>query len=223
MADDPLSPLLRFESPIVTPYHTGGALTLDDESSASKLLVLADPASPTAQQLATTFGSAHRNEGVLVCGVRPNEWLILGSSEACWAAVATLDQEGHVSVVDLTHSRAMFRISGAPSASALEKLCSVDWNDDMTPNLAVVSASVAKVTCDIIRDDHDGVRSYVIACDRSFGQYLFDAVVDAAQEFRAQASLRDEIWIADDAFSTEVDAEIADLFVDDDGDEPADR
>jgi len=186
VADDPAADALRFESPIVTPQlTTDGALTLADESMATKLLIHADAASPAARQLAVTFGSSRRHEGVLVCGVRPNEWLLLGPSDACSSVVASLDRDGHVSVVDLTHSRAMFRISGIASTSALEKLCSVDWSDHMTPNGAVVSASVAKVTCDIIRDDHDGVGSYVIACDRSFGQYLFDAVVDAGQEFRS--------------------------------------
>ncbi len=45
--------------------------------------------------------------------------------------------------------------------------------------------------------------------------------LDEATPARQLGSLRGEIWIADDAFSTEVDAEIADLF--DDDDEPAGR
>ena len=38
----------------------------------------------------------------------------------------------------------------------LEKVCSLDWSDPMTPDGAVASASVAKVTCDIARNDVDG-------------------------------------------------------------------
>lgn len=95
--------------------------------------------------------------------------------------------DGHASVVDWTHGRAAFRLSGAPAASALEKVCSIDWSDNMTPDGAVVSASVAGAGCDIVRNDATGAPSYLILCDRSFGQYLFDAILDACAEFGVSA------------------------------------
>jgi len=94
-----------------------------------------------------------------------------------------LDRSGHVSVIDGTHSRTLFRLTGEAAASALEKLCSLDWSDHMTPDGAAVSASVARVTCDIVRNDLEGAPSYLISCDRSYGQYLFDVILDAGQEF----------------------------------------
>ncbi|MEE9417253.1 MAG: hypothetical protein V3V01_18380, partial [Acidimicrobiales bacterium] len=60
---------------------------------------------------------------------------------------------------------------------------SIDWADAMMPDGAVVSASVAKVGCDIIRNDVDAIRSYLIMSDRSSAQYLFDAILDAGTEF----------------------------------------
>ena len=36
---------------------------------------------------------------------------------------------------------------------------------------------------DIDPPDTDDTRSYLISCDRSFGQYLFDALLDAGEEF----------------------------------------
>jgi heterotetrameric sarcosine oxidase gamma subunit len=165
------------------PQTSERTLSLDDESSSTKLLVHADTDSPAARALGMRFGSARRSDHVLVCGVRPNEWLVIGPADGCTRLVGSLVREGHVSVVDLTHSRAMIRIAGGAAPSVLEKVCSIDWGDHMTPDGAVVSASLAKVTCDIIRDDVEGTRSYLVACDRSFGQYLYDALVDAAQEF----------------------------------------
>ena len=53
----------------------------------------------------------------------------------------------------------------------------------MMPNGAVTSGSAAKVTCDLIRNDLDDTPSYLILCDRSFGQYLFDTIIDAGDEF----------------------------------------
>jgi glycine cleavage system aminomethyltransferase T len=36
---------------------------------------------------------------------------------------------------------------------------------------------------DVVRDDQDGVLSYLLHCERSSGQYLFDALIDAGDEF----------------------------------------
>jgi glycine cleavage system aminomethyltransferase T len=35
----------------------------------------------------------------------------------------------------------------------------------------------------VIRDDTGGARSYLLHCERSVGQYLFDAIVRAGAEF----------------------------------------
>jgi sarcosine oxidase gamma subunit len=45
-------------------------------------------------------------------------------------------------------------------------------------------SSVAKVNAEIVRSDEDGGRrSFLLACDRSFGQYLIGALADAGAEF----------------------------------------
>ncbi len=183
MADRP-----AFESPVVGDYPVaGGDLALTDASSVTKLLVRAAEGTAAARGLEVGFGRSRPAGDALVCGQRPGEWMVLGSSRAAEAVIDGLDRTGHVSVVDHTHARAMFRLTGERTTAVLEKVCSLDWADEMTPDGAVVSASVAKVVCDIVRHDvvrRDGGRtpSYLIACDRSFGQYLFDAIVDAGHE-----------------------------------------
>ena len=42
---------------------------------------------------------------------------------------------------------------------------------------------MAKLVTDVVRDDRDGTPSYLLHCERSSGQYLFDAVLDAGAEF----------------------------------------
>jgi len=186
--------LPAFESPVsrsfvssegasTEPRRSGAALTLHDVSATTKIIVRAGPETVASHQMDTPFGTSRTEEGVLVVGQRPDEWIVLGPAAASRALVERLDRSGHVSVIDHTHSRALFRLTGDEAASVLEKLCSLDWNDHMTPDGAAVSASVAKVTCDIVRDDLDGTRSYLISCDRSYGQYLFDAILDARHEF----------------------------------------
>lgn len=178
-----------FESPVVRFYPVkGGVLRMTDVSSTTKLLVRSDTA-----QFGIPFGRSGRVGPdlvghALVCGSRPGEWLVLGERAACEEAVTAVGGEGFTNVIDHTHAVALFRLSGANAASLLEKVCSIDWTEEMMPNGAVVSASVAKVVSDLVRDDtaHTAlsvVPSYLIACDRSLGQYLFDALLDAGAEF----------------------------------------
>ncbi len=175
----------RFESPVVRSYapNAGAALTLSDRSSTHKTIVRAGADSYAAAQLAVRFGTSRTLDDVLICGQRPGEWTLLGAEAANDALVELLDRTGHVSVIDHTHSRALFRLTGGDAPNALEKLCGLDWGDAMTPNGAVVSGSVAEVACDIVRADEASSRSYLVLCDRSFGQYLFDVILDAGDEF----------------------------------------
>ena len=178
-----------FESPVVRSYETAssGALMLSDASATVKWLVRGSADGEAAVRLDAPFGSSRTTEGgALVLGSRPGEWIILGAAGAVAEAVAGidgLDSSDFVTALDWTHGRALFRVTGADAPRMLEKVCSLDWSDPMTPDGAVASASVAKVTCDIARNDVDGTPSYLIFCDRSFGQYLFDALIDAGNEF----------------------------------------
>lgn len=175
---------IAFESPVVKSYPTSVSdLTLRDESATTKIILRAAAGTAAAGHAEVAFGASRRDAEVLVCGQRPGEWMLLGEADAVQAMVNDLDRTGHVSLIDYTHSRALFRLTGAQSRSLLEKVCGLDWSDAMTPDGAVVSASVALVTCDITRQDDAGISSYLIACDRSFAAYLFDAILDAGAEF----------------------------------------
>ncbi len=187
-----------FESPVVKAYPAGSGsgsgsggsgsggsadLNLADVSSTAKTILRAAPGTAAAAGIGVAFGASRSAGDALVCGQRPGEWVLLGSAAGNQAVIDGLDLSGFVSVIEYTHSRALFRLSGTAAASVLEKVCSLDFSDAMTPDGAVTSASLAGVTCDIIRNDSDGERSYLIVCDRSFGQYLFDAILDAGHEF----------------------------------------
>lgn len=179
---------LPFESPIVRHYPTSeGDLTLTDASATTKWLVRADADGPTANRLGARFGSSQiAPGGALVLGSRPGEWIILGTPDEVAAAVADLDgfpEQEFMTALDWSHSRAMFRVTGTEATRMLEKVCGIDWSDHMTPDGAVLSASVALTTCDLARNDVNGTPSYLVFCDRSFGQYLFDALIDAGNEF----------------------------------------
>ncbi len=164
----------------------GSNVTLLDESSSTKFVVRAAAGTSARAVLAQSFGASRRVGGALIVGIRPDEWFVLGSAADVAERIDQIDSSaGHVSIVDWTHGRAQFRLGGPDAKNALEKVCSLDWSDAMMPNGAATSASVAKVACDIVRDDADASLSYLVLCDRSFGQYLFEALLDAATEFQS--------------------------------------
>lgn len=184
MAESP-----AFESPVVQSYEfsSGGPLMLTDASPTTKWLIRTETGGVAADRMSTPFGSSSLAAGgALVLGSRPGEWIVLGAAGAVAEVVDALDgleSAKFVTALDWTHGRALFRVTGSDAPRMLEKVCSLDWSDAMTPDGAVASASLAKVTCDIARNDVDGLPSYLIFCDRSFGQYLFDALIDAGEEF----------------------------------------
>jgi sarcosine oxidase gamma subunit len=69
----------------------------------------------------------------------------------------------------------------------LAKVCAIDLADPVTPDGAAFRSSVARVVTDVTRDDQarpsGTVPSYLLGCERSYGQYLFDALLDAGTEF----------------------------------------
>jgi heterotetrameric sarcosine oxidase gamma subunit len=188
------------------------ALTITDCTPLAKVHLRAPWNGATAKALGVPFGRAGRDiedgasqdgasqdgasqdgasqDGAwLVVGSGPGEWFVFAPPEAAAAAAGWLGTvaadsapEEFVSVVDLTHGRALMRITGPDAADLLARLCGADLHDDMAPDGAALRSAVAGVATDIIRDDRAGVPSYLLHCERSSGQYLFGALVSAGQE-----------------------------------------
>ncbi|MEO2170770.1 MAG: hypothetical protein ABGY25_03590 [Acidimicrobiales bacterium] len=180
---------ISFKSPVdVGPLTSpDGSVTVADAASTTKVQVRAAADTAAAAALGVSYGrSQRRPDGTLVCGTRPDEWTIYGAAGQAAAISATVPTDGFVTVIDITHGRAMLRISGSNATSALNKICNLDLGDELTPNGAVFSASVGSVGCDLVRDDQGGQTSFLIGCERSFGRFLFVAVVDACTEFGVQ-------------------------------------
>ena len=167
----------------VSARRTGAELRLMDCTPLAKVLVLAI----TEGDLGVRFGRAARDEhGTLVVGSGPGEWLLLAPSGTGSEVAGRVEEgpdEGLVSVFDATHGRALVRITGARAPDLLAKVCSIDLSEEVTPDGAAFRSSVAKLVTDIVRDDLEGERSYLLHCERSSGQYLFDALLDAGDEF----------------------------------------
>jgi heterotetrameric sarcosine oxidase gamma subunit len=153
---------------------SSSALRLADLTPLTKLGVKAN-----VPPFAIGYGKSGRIGEWLVIGSGPGEWTLLGPR----GGSLHVSTEGFATVIDLTHGRALVRLTGDKASKLLEKVCSIDFSDSMCPKGAAFRASVANVVTDVVRDDRAGVRSYLLHCERSSGQYLFDALLDAGAEF----------------------------------------
>jgi heterotetrameric sarcosine oxidase gamma subunit len=171
----------------VSARRSAAGLTITDCTPLAKVLVLASADGELARTLGVPFGRAARDaQGSLVVGSGPGEWLLLaapGTSAAVTQRVEEVKDERLVSVFDATHGRALVRITGARTPDLLAKVCAIDFADGVTPNGAAFRSFVAKLVTDVVRDDRDGEISYLLHCERSSGQHLFDALIDAGDEF----------------------------------------
>jgi heterotetrameric sarcosine oxidase gamma subunit len=171
----------------ISARRTSASLRIMDCTPLTKVLVRASADGEVARTLGVPFGRAARDEhGTLVVGSGLGEWLLLAppaTAPELARSVEGVPDEGLVSVFDATHGRALIRITGARAADLLAKVCGVDLSEEVTPGGAAFRSSVAKLVTDVVRDDQDGERSYLLHCERSSGQYLFDALIDAGDEF----------------------------------------
>jgi heterotetrameric sarcosine oxidase gamma subunit len=186
----------------VSGCRSEAALTITDCTPLAKVHLRAPWNGAMAKALGVPFGRADRDgasqggaspDGAwLVVGSGPGEWLVLAPPGAAaavtdWLATVAADAAGDefVSMTDLTHGRALVRVTGPDAADLLARLCGADLHDDMAPDGAALRSGVAGVATDVIRDDTmidgAGVPSYLLHCERSSGQYLFGALVSAGE------------------------------------------
>jgi heterotetrameric sarcosine oxidase gamma subunit len=188
----PAPPVVTADGWEVSGRRASAALTLTDCTPLTKVQLRAPAHGKAAAALGVRFGHAARDgAGTLVVGSGPGEWLLiappakaqdLGAERIAEQAPGEL-----VTWLDITHGRAMMRLSGPEGASVLAKLCGIDLGEGISPDGAAFRTSVAALATDVIRDDlvsaDERTRSYLLHCERSSGQYLFDAVLRAGAEF----------------------------------------
>ena len=187
---EPLPPVLVVEGWEVSGRRAQAGLTLTDCTPLAKIQVRAPIGGRAAAELAVPFGRAVREPGgTLTAGSGPGEWLLLaapGRGPALAARVGDLAARcpGElVTATDVTHGRALVRLTGPRATGVLAKVCGIDISEPITPDGAAFRTAVAAVATDVIRDDTGGVPSYLLHCERSSGAYLFGELLAAGGEF----------------------------------------
>ena len=186
----PPPPVVVIDGWEVSGRRAGAGLTLTDCTPLAKVGVRAPIGGAAAAELAVPFGRAARDPGgTLVIGAGPGEWLLLAAPGQGPVLAARLGDlvarcPGElVTATDVTHGRALVRLTGPRATGVLAKVCGIDTSGGITPDGAAFRTAVAAVATDVIRDDTGGVPSYLLHCERSSGAYLFGELLAAGSEF----------------------------------------
>ncbi len=138
-------------------------------------------------------GAVWRSSSGLVVALRRDVGLVLAppaNAQAAGARLAAAAQE-QLTIVDMTHGRGLMALSTSPgqagttAEAVLSQLCGLDFSGRAFPNGRAAQTSLAKVRALIVRDDVHAARRYLLAVDRSHAAYVWDAIIDAMQEFLA--------------------------------------
>lgn len=89
----------------------------------------------------------------------------------------------HAHVTSVTHGRDALALAGPHAAETLSKLCALDLHAAAFPDRRAQIGSVAGVTALVARLDKTGVRYYELHVDRSYGEFLWEVILDAAKEY----------------------------------------
>ena len=177
-----------------------GPVVVADRSTLSKVQVRAAATPEVIAAIGTRFGRAVWREDRLVVGSGPDEWLVLGAPGAAaeiaeqLRATAGAADPRDVNVMDLTHGRALIRVSGPETMSLMQRLTAVDLDERLVPDGSALRSSLAKVVTDIIRDDQDGSPSFLLHCERSSGRYLQESLLAAGLDLGAVADSTQPAW-----------------------------
>ena len=149
-------------SPVTDKVTDLNAVRLTDDSDSRKWLLRTDLWS-------VPIGRSRRVEDTLVFSISPGEWIVVGGRPSADA-------------VDLTHVRALFRISGRGARNLLERVCALDLSEDMTPDGGAARTLVAGVATELVRKDREGEPTYLLLMSRSFAWHMWNRLVAVGRE-----------------------------------------
>ena len=130
---------------------------------------------PTAPK---TFVTAKSGRMALWLG--PDEWLVIDEKGDPMADVA--GTEAFFSVVDVSHRNIAIKLAGRGARATLEAGCPQDLSDTAFPVGACSRTILGKIEMVLVRTD---VNAYRVECWRSFADYAFTFLADAAHDCMA--------------------------------------
>ena len=118
-----------------------------------------------------------------------DECLVLSDAAELSKWITALDESGDdcVHFLDHTSGLAGVRLTGPGSDQLLSKLTELDTSPDAFPNLSCAQTRCAEIHGTLIRTDLGPLPSYDLFFPREFGEYMWDAIFEAGEEFGVAA------------------------------------
>ena len=114
----------------------------------------------------------------------PNEWLIVtppGAEDETADALRTALAGQHVAVTDVSEGRAVIVLTGRHAPDVLAKGCSIDFHPRVFGPGQCVQSNYGKAM--VLVHQTSDAPAYDIYVERSFADYLWACVEDAAEEY----------------------------------------
>jgi sarcosine oxidase subunit gamma len=133
-------------------------------------------------ELPVTPGTCIANGGTSVFWLGPTEWLVLVDDGTQAEVEDRLRQTltGHFAVVDISGGQTLLRLSGNAVAMVLKKSSVYDFHPSRFTEGRCVQTTFAKASALVCKTADD---SFNLVIRRSFSDYLFRWIVDAASEY----------------------------------------
>ena len=129
----------------------------------------------------------------LLCSLARNQARLIsppGTAGAVHTQVESVIQQtadsACIHLTDVTSNFTAVQIAGPRSRDVLRKLTALDLRPAQFPDLSCAQGSLAGIHTLVIRADIQAHLAYQVYCGREFGEYLWDALLDAGQEFGAR-------------------------------------
>ncbi len=131
-------------------------------------------------------GAALTSSGYVGRVSRHHALFILDQQEGTLAARINekSSHTGCVHVMDRTCGFGCFLLCGPSARSVLRKLTAVDLRETSFPDLSCACGPMAAIRVLIVRKDRAALPGYEIFFSREYGEYLWDAMMEAGSEFQ---------------------------------------
>lgn len=128
----------------------------------------------------TVVGPADLDAGPRVLWLGPDEWLVAGADNPA-SALASATANLHAAVVDVSDGRIVIGIAGPNARDLLAKGCPLDLHPAVFPPGRCAQTLIAHAH--VILHQTDAAPRYEIYVHRSFADYLWRWLEDAAREY----------------------------------------
>ena len=125
----------------------------------------------------------------LLARLTTDECLVLSDAAELskWTMALGRNLSDCVHLLDHTSGLAGVRLTGPESDQLLSKLTELDTSPEAFPNLSCAQTRCAEIHGTLIRTDLGSLPSYDLFFPREFGEYMWDAIFEAGEEFGVAA------------------------------------